>query len=229
VVVGCLLDKGEVATTVGGFLAADGVLEVGEAAVGNLEGAAGIIVGNLDGAAAEIVVEGLLEVGEVAAGGCFVLLTGVAATIGFCLSSGNVEGADGFVVGNSDGAAAVTVVMGLLEVGEVAAGCLFVLLAGVAATIGCCLFVLLAGVAATIGCCLFVLLAGVAATIGCCLYNGSVEGSDGFVVGNFDGAAAVTVAVGLLEVGEVAATTGCCFATNGEVVLGKLEGEAACD
>lgn len=212
--VGCLLDKGEVATTIGGFLAADGVLEVGEAAVGNLEGAAGIIVGNLDGAAAEIVVEGLLEIGEVAAGGCFVLLAGVAATIGFCLSRGNVEGADGFVVGNFDGAAAVTVVMGLLEVGEVAAGCLFVLLTGVAATIGCCLFVL---------------LAGVAATIGCCLYNGSVEGSDGFVVGNFDGAAAVTVAVGLLEVGEIAATTGCCFATNGEVVNGKLDGAAACD
>lgn len=198
-VVGCLLDKGEVATTVGGFLAADGVLEVGEAAIGNLEGAAGIIVGNLDGAAAEIVVEGLLEVGEVAAGGCFVLLAGVAATIGRCLSSGNVEGADGFVVGNFDGAAAVTVVMGLLEVGEVAAGCLFVL------------------------------LAGVAATIGCCLSNGSVEGADGFEVGNFDGAAVVTVAVGLLEVGEVVATAGCCFATDGEVVIGKLEGEAACD
>jgi hypothetical protein len=198
VVVGCLLAKGEVATT-GGFLAAGGVPEIGEAAVGNLEGAAGIMVGNLEGAAAVIVVQGLLEVGEVAAGGLFVLLAGVAATTGCCLATdgevaiGNLEGVDGFVVGNFDGAAAVTVVTGLLEVGEVAA------------TTGCCL-----------------------ATDGE-VAIGHLEGSDGFVVGNFDGAAAVIVVTGLLEVGEVAATTGCCLATDGEVSIGNLEGAAACD
>jgi hypothetical protein len=50
------------------------------------------------------------------------------------------------------------------------------------------------------------------------------------VVGNFDGAAAVIVVTGLLEVGEVAATIGCCLATDGEVSnIGNLEGAAACD
>ncbi|CAJ2636164.1 unnamed protein product [Trifolium pratense] len=112
------------------------------------------MVGNLEGAADVIVVQGLLEVGEVAAGGFFVLLAGVAATTGCCLATDG-EVADGFVVGNFDGAAAVTVVTGLLEVGEVAA------------TTGCCL-----------------------ATDG--------EVADGFVVGNFDGAAAVFAVTGLL-------------------------------
>jgi hypothetical protein len=49
------------------------------------------------------------------------------------------------------------------------------------------------------------------------------------VVGNFDGAAAVIVVTGLLEVGEVAATIGCCLATDGDVSIGNLEGAAPCD
>ena len=81
------------------------LLEVGEAAVGNLEGAA-VVVG--------------VEVGEVAAVGGFFEVEGVAATTGCCLATdglleegevavGNVEGAVGFVVGNVEGAFGVVV------------------------------------------------------------------------------------------------------------------------
>lgn len=73
------------------------------------------MVGNLEG---DVVVGGvLLEVGEVATVGGFLVVAGViAATIGGCLDTngeevalGNLEGAFGVVVGNLEGATGVEV------------------------------------------------------------------------------------------------------------------------
>lgn len=45
------------------------------------------------------------------------------------------------------------------------------------------------------------------------------------MVGDFDGAVAVIVVAGLLEVGEFAARTDCCLAIEGEVLVCNLEDE----
>ena len=145
-VIGVLLEVGEVATEGKGVA----VAEVGEAAVGNLEGAAvvvGVEVGEVDvtggffeveGVAATtggcLATDGVLEEGEVAVGNVEgavgVVVGNVEGATGFVI--GNVEGATGFVVGNVEGAFGVVVgkvegafgvVVGKLEGAERVEGC----------------------------------------------------------------------------------------------------------